>query len=294
MNERIPLCSGTYLENGVVDFDWFLIIGFLIGNLIVAVSYFWIPRLIFDVIRNRTDVKGAVKETFIHFIVFILLCGTGHVFKAVGTLHSANNFMELGTGYYYFEMFLDLITGLFSAFTVFRLIKIVPNLIKLPTLQDAAISVHVQNVTKTGYWVWDIAANTVTWSDGVYAIYGLEKESDIIDVEQLDKMVDPADLQDQYENRKRFAFGDYEKNISYWITTPQGERKFLTCILHMEYDGGNLVRAFGTVTDETARRSKEMNREKTLAEIKNEVALLRTTAANGGRLDEIDTLLQKL
>ncbi|MEX2582588.1 MAG: PAS domain S-box protein, partial [Gemmatimonadota bacterium] len=52
---------------------------------------------------------------------------------------------------------------------------------------------HTQRLTGLGSWEWDVAANTVTWSDELYRIYGLRPGSEAIDFESYLSRVHPDD-----------------------------------------------------------------------------------------------------
>lgn len=62
----------------------------------------------------------------------------------------------------------------------------------------------------------------------------------------------------------------------------------------MQYENGNLAREFGIVTDETDRCMENLRREKTLVEVKNELALINAKSVNKDRNAEIGRLINKL
>src|SRR5579863_9317132 len=52
---------------------------------------------------------------------------------------------------------------------------------------------EAQRVAHLGYWVWDLIANRVTWSDELYRIYGIEPQEDFIDLEAIRDLIHPED-----------------------------------------------------------------------------------------------------
>lgn len=133
--DQIPLCSGTYLESGVVEHNVLLIASFVIGNILTFIAYMVIPFMIHR-LKQRPGLSVVINHTMNLFIVFILLCGIGHLLKAFGTLHTVFNFFGLGVSYFHLEAISDVCTGLFSIYTVFQFLKTGMYLLELPTRKE--------------------------------------------------------------------------------------------------------------------------------------------------------------
>ena len=147
--DQIPLCSGTYLDGGVVEHNAFLIALFVIGNVLTFIAYMVIPFMIHR-LKKRPGLSVVIRRTMNLFIVFILLCGIGHLLKAFGTLHTVFNFFGLGVSYFYLESISDVCTGLFSVYVVFQFLKTGIYLIELPTkkeLDDKVKEIRRLNIT---------------------------------------------------------------------------------------------------------------------------------------------------
>lgn len=52
---------------------------------------------------------------------------------------------------------------------------------------------EAQSVAHIGSWEWDIPTNTVTWTDELYRLYGLEPQSAYIDYERYMQLIHPED-----------------------------------------------------------------------------------------------------
>lgn len=54
---------------------------------------------------------------------------------------------------------------------------------------------EAQSLARVGSWEWDIASNTITWSDEMYRLYGLEPTDGPIDYARYQSMLHPDDRQ---------------------------------------------------------------------------------------------------
>jgi two-component system sensor histidine kinase/response regulator len=97
---------------------------FIVGNVLVALSYYSIPAALWIFLRKRKDL--AFNWMFQLFAAFIFLCGTTHVMK-LWTIWTPN---------YWVEGLLDLITGLISAFTAVALWPLIPKALMMRSPQQ--------------------------------------------------------------------------------------------------------------------------------------------------------------
>jgi two-component system sensor histidine kinase/response regulator len=97
---------------------------FIVGNVLVALSYYSIPAALWIFLRQRKDL--AFNWMFQLFAAFIFLCGTTHVMK-IWTIWSPN---------YWAEGLLDLITGLISAYTAVALWPLIPRALTMRSPQQ--------------------------------------------------------------------------------------------------------------------------------------------------------------
>ncbi len=74
-----------------------------------------------------------------------------------------------------------------------------------PRGQDPA----AERLARLGSWEWDIAANTVTWSDQLFRIFGVEPGSTMPSYEGFLELIHPDD-REAVEERNRRAFSDHE------------------------------------------------------------------------------------
>ena len=108
-----------------------------------------------------------------------------------------------------------------------------------------------QHMARLGSWEWDLKSNSITWSDEVYRIYGLDKSFDL-DVEKVMTFVHPEDLAESRERLQKFLETGEAYDSHVRIILPGNEIRYLRNYLMMiTDDDGEPVRVLGTMQDET-------------------------------------------
>ncbi len=116
---------------------------------------------------------------------------------------------------------------------------------------------HAQKITHIGSWEWDLATNSVTWSDELYRIYGLEPRSCEITFETFVSRLHPEDrarVQDEVrqalERRTRFSYPER-------IVRPDGSIRELDTVGEVACDAaGRVIGLIGTCRDVTEERKR--------------------------------------
>ncbi|ELR99037.1 diguanylate cyclase [Gloeocapsa sp. PCC 73106] len=93
----------------------------LLSDLVIAIAYYSIPVFLFYFTQQRKDIP--FKGIFVLFSVFILSCGTSHLF-GIWTLWHPN---------YWIAGVIKAFTALVSIYTVFEMIPILPQALDLPS-----------------------------------------------------------------------------------------------------------------------------------------------------------------
>ncbi|MFB0924927.1 MAG: PAS domain-containing protein, partial [Vicingaceae bacterium] len=106
--------------------------------------------------------------------------------------------------------------------------------------RQAVLLCEIQKVTGLGIWQKDMVFNKTTWSDQMYAIFGVEKEHFDVSFDSYIQMVHPEDInlvKDVGEN----VDADLS-NLSYVqrIIRPNGEIRFLQTWLTVTVDAKNV------------------------------------------------------
>nr|HEX4314860.1 GAF domain-containing protein [Kofleriaceae bacterium] len=119
-----------------------------------------------------------------------------------------------------------------------------------------------ESLSHTGSWRWDFASNTITWSDEMYRICGLEPQSQAITVERFEGFMLPENrhrVRDHIELAMRTP-GRYEYRDR--ILRPSGELRTITTVITSVTDAtGAVVQLIGACRDltEDAHRDAKLH-----------------------------------
>ncbi len=154
---------------------------YIISDLLIFSAYFAMPVIIVRYIVSRTNAR--FHKVYFLFAAFILACGFTHLLDAVSFWYPVYRFNALAR----------FITGLISWTTVYYLIKLLPVAFSLKTAEELEMEVEqrkraeddlkikirllneAQEIAKMGHWEWDADTNGFTFSDNLFAIFGLEQ-----------------------------------------------------------------------------------------------------------------------
>jgi len=106
-----------------------------------------------------------------------------------------------------------------------------------------------------GNWTWDISTNSVSWTDQLYRIYGLEPQSEPINIERFLSFIHPEDRA-EVENLVHNGIQQDFVDRTFRIITLQGEIKTLRSISQTQRDkSGQLLNIIGTEQDITEQQN---------------------------------------
>ncbi|MEX2336880.1 MAG: ATP-binding protein [Fulvivirga sp.] len=251
-----------YCGPGWTDFHGWL---YIISDLLIWSAYFAIPMIILWVSFKRKDVR--FHKIYYLFAAFILLCGATHLIDAIIFWYPV----------YRLSAVVLLMTGIVSWTTVVFLIKTAPIALTLKTSEELEREVETrkdveevlklkltqlneaQAIAKMGSWEWDVATDTVYWSEEMYKVYDLPTTVPI-NFETYLKFIHPEDkvyvdntLKEAFANKKFESF--YHR-----IKTERGEVKILHAQGEVSVDGsGQVIRMVGTGQDVTRQRRTEQD-----------------------------------
>ncbi len=117
---------------------------------------------------------------------------------------------------------------------------------------------EAQQLAHLGSWEWDMAQQTLTWSDEVYRIFGLEPGAFQPSVEAFEAAIHPADKVDFLRQRAEMLDQHQAACIDHRIVMPNGEVRYVQERSQLILDeAGALCRVIGTVQDITERKRAE-------------------------------------
>lgn len=117
---------------------------------------------------------------------------------------------------------------------------------------------NAQRIAHIGNWEWDVVKNSVTWSDEVYRIFGIEPQAFVATYEAFIDLVHPDDrefvkksIHDALYERKPFC-------IDHRIIVSDGSLRFAHCEGEVIFDStGRPVQMNGIIQDITERKQIE-------------------------------------
>ncbi len=152
---------------------------------------------------------------------------------------------------------------------------------------------EAQKLSHIGSWEWDIQQNTISWSDELYRIYGLNPEQDKISIKKVDEMMHVADkeLVKKYileSKRTHSSFNFYYRIIvaNDLIKTIQTRGEVIV------NEAGEVLKMVGTDQDVTDRIYEEELQKLVLAATQsyNSVIIIDTT----GKIEWVNEGFTKL
>ncbi|MDF2157060.1 PAS domain-containing protein [Algoriphagus sp. CAU 1675] len=116
-----------------------------------------------------------------------------------------------------------------------------------------------QEIGKIGYWELDLVTHEIFWSDEVYKIWGVEKESFKPKLSTFEATIHPEDFQEFLKHQDGAIAGLHPLDMSHRIILPFGEIKYVheKGILETDSISGN-PRFKGTVQDITLQKTFEL------------------------------------
>ncbi len=122
MRETLEVIMGDFMAHGHC-FRWTpdILFAFIVGNILTALSYVIIPFLLFQFYKERKDIPFTAL--FKWFGLFIIFCGAGHII----------NTLNIWNGWYRFEAYWVVGTGIVSAITCYFLIRYWNDIINIPS-----------------------------------------------------------------------------------------------------------------------------------------------------------------
>jgi PAS domain S-box-containing protein len=125
--------------------------------------------------------------------------------------------------------------------------------------ESERILIEAQKTAHIGHWNWDLIKQELTWSDEIFNIFGLPKDSFQVTAENFEKTIHPDDLDNFLQKRSEGLANDKEINIDHRIIRPNGEVRFVQERSKILRDKNNRsISIFGTVQDITELKLTEI------------------------------------
>ena len=132
---------------------------------------------------------------------------------------------------------------------------------------------EAQRLAHVGNWELDVTTGTVTWSEELFRIHGLEPAATAPTREQQVTLIHPEDLELWGTQVQRGVDFGIPFDFDYRILRPDGTLRHLNALGRAETDAnGNVVKLFGTAIDITERKNAEAALRQAAAELEDRVS----------------------
>jgi PAS domain S-box-containing protein len=113
---------------------------------------------------------------------------------------------------------------------------------------------------KLGIWDWDISANTLTWSDTLYGIHGVDQTTFRASVDAFAELIHPDDREYVKAAIRRTLETDAPYELEFRVVRPDGRLIWIyTHATVLRDDSGAPNRMLGATADITERKRAELD-----------------------------------
>ncbi len=113
---------------------------------------------------------------------------------------------------------------------------------------------RAQEIGLMGSWEWDVLGDRLIWSDELYRVWGVDRESFVPSFDGIVDLIHPEDGAVNRAMLGRLAAGATSDDMDFRIIQPSGDVRHLHQTLEVERDNdGAMLRAFGVMQDVTDR-----------------------------------------
>ena len=141
---------------------------------------------------------------------------------------------------------------------------------------------EAEHLARMGSWEWDVATNHVTWSDGLFDVYGIDPAQFEPRYARSSERVHPDDRERVDAAVQRALETGEEIDLEYRIVRPDGRVRRIHGRAEVIFDtAGTPIRLAGTAQDVTEIRAAEAALTETAAELARRAAALHDVTRHG-------------
>lgn len=125
---------------------------------------------------------------------------------------------------------------------------------------------EAQRIAHMGHWSWDVGRKNIAWSDEIFRIFGVEKETFKSTFDSVSKLIHKRDLGRLMQGFERAVIDKKEYSLEFRLIRPDGTLRYAICEGRCKLDDdGDVVKLFGiirditdqTLTERALRQAKE-------------------------------------
>ena len=111
---------------------------------------------------------------------------------------------------------------------------------------------------KLGVWDWDLVNHRITWTDSMYAVHGVDRQSFTPSADTYGRLVHPEDRRQIQRAVERTLEGQRDMEIEFRVIRPDGEVVWVFSNATTLREAGRPVRVLGALMDITERKRIEL------------------------------------
>lgn len=117
---------------------------------------------------------------------------------------------------------------------------------------------EAQAIGRMGHWIWNLNDHSVEWSDELYRIFGLTKDSFALNIDNVTKLIHRRDLGRAIQSFQRAMIDKKDFELELRIKQPEGETRYMRCQGRCKTENdGEVTALFGILQDITDRHEYE-------------------------------------
>ena len=109
-----------------------------------------------------------------------------------------------------------------------------------------------------GYWRWKVGDETLTWSDEIYRIFGVERDAFTPTINNVNRAIYRRDSMRMSQVFERAMIDRNSYDMEFRLTRPNGDVRYIRCEGRCEQDeSGDVVALYGIMQDVTEQTQSE-------------------------------------
>ncbi|MEB3831862.1 protein kinase domain-containing protein [Phormidium sp. CCY1219] len=137
---------------------------------------------------------------------------------------------------------------------------------------------EAQRLAKLGSYEYDVIADAITWSEELYCILGLDRESPIPSLKEHQQLIHPEDLEFWFTTVQQCIETGCDRELDYRIIRPDGHFRYVSAkIKTTANEAGRVIKLFGTIQDITERKLTEEALRRSEAQLREQATELEQT-----------------